>query len=70
MSAESEFVFDAVIGFLTSPIWNFPVRTFIEENSLGMRRFFLHFVEFSSVFQCNQKWKIVENDRFPFLKLI
>jgi len=37
MSAtEREFIFDAVVGFLTSPIWNSPVRTFIEENSLGM----------------------------------
>lgn len=33
--AESEFVFDAVIGFLTSPIWNTPVPTFIEQNCLG-----------------------------------
>ena len=32
-----EFLFDAVIGFLTSPIWNHPVRTFIEQNSLGRR---------------------------------
>lgn len=37
MSAvEKEFIFDAVVGFLTSPIWNSPVRTFIEQNSLGM----------------------------------
>lgn len=35
MSAvEKEFIFDAVVGFLTSPIWNSPVRTFIEQNSL------------------------------------
>ncbi|KAL9953662.1 hypothetical protein ACROYT_G041113 [Oculina patagonica] len=35
MSAgEREFIFDAVVGFLTSPIWNSPVRTFIEQNSL------------------------------------
>lgn len=40
MSAvEREFIFDAVVGFLTSPIWNSPVRTFIEENSLGMYGF-------------------------------
>lgn len=35
-AAEREFIFDAVVGFLTSPIWNSPVRTFIEENSLGL----------------------------------
>lgn len=34
MAEGEEFVFDAVIGFLTSPIWNYPVRTFIEQNSL------------------------------------
>ncbi|KAK3747134.1 hypothetical protein QZH41_015122 [Actinostola sp. cb2023] len=34
MAADSEFVFDAVIGFLTSPIWNTPVPTFIEQNCL------------------------------------
>ena len=40
MSAgEREFIFDAVVGFLTSPIWNSPVRTFIEQNSLGMNYF-------------------------------
>ncbi|CAH3043465.1 unnamed protein product [Porites evermanni] len=33
-ASEREFIFDAVIGYLTSPIWNFPVRTFIEHNSL------------------------------------
>lgn len=40
MSAvEREFIFDAVVGFLTSPIWNTPVRTFIEQNSLGTNYF-------------------------------
>jgi len=39
-AGEREFIFDAVFGFLTSPIWNFPVRTFIEQNSLGMVNFF------------------------------
>lgn len=34
MAGGEEFLFDAVIGFLTSPIWNHPVRTFIEQNSL------------------------------------
>lgn len=33
--ADPEFVLDAVIGFLTSPIWNSPVPTFIEQNCLG-----------------------------------
>lgn len=35
MAADSEFVFDAVVGFLTSPIWNSPVLTFIEQKCLG-----------------------------------
>ena len=42
MAEGEEFVFDAVIGFLTSPIWNYPVRTFIEQNSLGIRNFQLY----------------------------
>ena len=52
MSAvEKEFIFDAVVGFLSSPIWNTPVRSFIEQNSLGMRNFFYFFQFFlSSVF--------------------
>ena len=46
-AAEREFIFDAVVGFLTSPIWNTPVRTFIEQNSLGTNYFiFLIFLEF------------------------
>lgn len=50
MSAgEKEFISDAVVGFLTSPIWNFPVRTFIEQNSLGKRNFG---VFFSFVVEC------------------
>lgn len=44
MSAgEKEFISDAVVGFLTSPIWNFPVRTFIEQNSLGKTNFGVFF---------------------------
>lgn len=47
MSAgEREFIFDAVVGFLTSPIWNSPVRTFIEQNSLGVRNFYYIFLDF------------------------
>lgn len=38
-TVEGEFIFDAVGGFLTSPIWNYPVRTFIEQNSLGKNSF-------------------------------
>lgn len=38
-TGEREFIFDAVVGFLTSPIWNTPVRSFIEQNSLGMTNF-------------------------------
>lgn len=47
-ASEGEFIFDAVIGYLTSPIWNFPVRTFIEHNSLGMLQFPHSFWEFYS----------------------
>ena len=44
MSAvEREFIFDAVVGFLTSPIWNTPVRTFIEEKFSRYELFFLYF---------------------------
>ena len=39
MSADAEFVFDAVVGFLSSPIWNVPVLTFIEQNCLGIYKF-------------------------------
>lgn len=48
-ASEREFIFDAVIGYLTSPIWNFPVRTFIEHNSLGMLQFPHSFWEFYSL---------------------
>lgn len=47
MSAvEQEFIVDAVVGFLSSPIWNTPVRSFIEQNSLGMRNCFFIFFKF------------------------
>lgn len=29
-----EFVFDGVVGFLTSPMWNVPIVTFIEKNCI------------------------------------
>lgn len=32
-----EFVFDGVVGFLTSPMWNVPIVTFIEKNCIGNR---------------------------------
>lgn len=34
-NCDKDFLFDAVVGFLTSPIWNTPVMTFVEQNSLG-----------------------------------
>lgn len=46
MSVEQEFIVDAVVGFLSSPIWNTPVRSFIEQNSLGMRNCFFIFFKF------------------------
>ncbi|XP_065062744.1 cilia- and flagella-associated protein 36-like [Rhopilema esculentum] len=33
-SADWEFVFDGVVGFLTSPIWQIPVMNFIEKNCI------------------------------------
>ena len=36
-SADWEFVFDGVVGFLTSPIWQIPVMNFIEKNCIGIK---------------------------------
>ena len=30
-----EFVFDGVVGFLTSPMWNIPIVSFIEKHCIG-----------------------------------
>ena len=31
-----EFVYDGVVGFLTSPMWQIPVIGFIEKNCIGI----------------------------------
>ena len=39
-----EFVFDGVVGFLTSPMWNMPIVSFIEKHCIG---------KYVNVFLCN-----------------
>ena len=34
--ADWDFVFDGVVGFLTSPMWQLPVVNFIEKNCIGI----------------------------------
>ena len=35
MGDEMEFIYDGVIGFLTSPIWQIPIDDFIDKKSVG-----------------------------------
>ena len=39
MSAEDDWVFDSLVGFLRGPVWNVPILTFIEQKSLSMLLF-------------------------------
>ena len=34
--ADWDFVFDGVVGFLTSPMWQLPVMNFVEKNCIGI----------------------------------
>lgn len=34
--AENSWVFDSLVCFLSGPIWNAPLQSFIEEKSLSM----------------------------------
>ncbi len=33
--ADWEFIYDGVVGFLTSPMWQIPIMSFIEKNCVG-----------------------------------
>ena len=44
--ADWEFIFDGVVGFLTSPLWQLPVMNFIEKNCIGTSENFLFDVMF------------------------
>lgn len=47
MTEESNaWVFDSLIGFLHGPVWNAPLQTFIEEESLSKISFYVISVGF------------------------
>lgn len=47
---ENSWVFDSLVCFLNGPIWNAPIESFIEENSLSIFDFTSNFIPINVIF--------------------